>query len=232
VVRLGWTLAGIAVFLLYLVTNQLSVGREALTLATPLDRAIPFVPVAIVVYSSIYLFLFLPVLQIRDLALFSRTAKAFCVYNGLSLLVFVLVPVQVERPEVVIDSLWTWGVAFNYACDPPYNSFPSMHVSNAVFATLIALRLDPPVGRVTGAWALAIIASTLLIKQHWIVDLVAGGALGWAGYRFGVLPAIPRDAAPGALVFPRRYLSAVVVAYWCVIVGFSTGYFLGWRPFD
>lgn len=225
------TLLAIVVFGLYVLTNQLSVGRPAITLDMPLDHWIPRVPAGMVVYLSVYVFLFMPVAQIRSLVVFERAAYAYCAFNLTGLLVFTWFPVMVVRPPIEIHNVFDWGLAFNYAFDPPYNSFPSLHVANALFASLVARRLDRPVGNLCLAIAGAITLSTLLTKQHWIADAVAGAPLGWAGYYFIVRPAVPAGATREELTFPRWYLGVLVGFYGLAIAGFVAAYNLGWHPF-
>lgn len=225
------TTIAVAVFGGYVVSNQLLQGRPAAVLDTPVDHAIPFVPAAEFVYISVYLFLFLPVAQIRHMAVFERVAYAFYTYNSLSLLVFYLFPVRFERPDFEITSVTTWGVAFNYAYDPPYNNFPSLHVANSVWAALIAWRLDPPIGRIAAAIAASIAVSTTLVKQHWLADVLAGCLVGWAAYFFIVRPAVPEGATREELCFPRRYLLILVAIYAAAMLFFVVAYHVGWQPF-
>ncbi len=226
------TLIAVGVFSLYVLSNQMMVGRPAPFLATSLDRAIPFWPPAMFVYLSVYLFLFLPVVQVKEMHVFTRVAYAFYTYNLLGMAIFQIYPVRMDRPlDFALDSVWTWGVAFNYAYDPPYNSFPSLHVANAVFAGCVAQRLDRPVG--IGAMILTglITISTLLVKQHWIADLVTGWALGYAAYKLFVDRAVPPGVAREYLVFPRRNISILVGIYLTVFFALVASYYLGWQPF-
>jgi membrane-associated phospholipid phosphatase len=192
--RVALTLCAVGVFGLYVLTNQLArqSGIAATQLETALDRAIPFWPPAILIYVAVYLFLFLPVVQIKDMRVFTRVAIAFYVYNSATLLVFYFFPVTVPRPLAFDTSgLWGWGVAMNYHLDPPFNCFPSLHVSNAVFCGLVAWRLERVVGAIALVTTALICLSTLLIKQHWIADVLAGSALGAARYWGIVRPPIP-----------------------------------------
>jgi membrane-associated phospholipid phosphatase len=225
------TLLAIAVFGIYALTNQINVGRPAVTLDMPLDHWIPRVPAGMVIYLSVYAFLFVPVAQIRPIAVFARAAYAYYALNLVGLLVFTYFPVIVLRPPVEIHNVFDWGLAFNYAFDPPYNSFPSLHVANAFFASLVARKLDRPVGNICLVVAGAITLSTLLTKQHWIADALVGAPLGWAGYYFIVRPIVPEGATREELTFPRWYLGALAGLYGLVIVLFVMGYYLGWKPF-
>lgn len=80
-----------------------------------------------------------------------------------------------------------------FALDPPRNAFPSLHVA---LATVIALAIGGslPRGRFASrrtswtafAWLAGVIASVLLVRQHFAADALAGLALGALVYRVGV----------------------------------------------
>lgn len=231
--RVLLTAAAIGVFSLYMVTNHAMNGTPAPSLATSLDRAIPFWPPAQLIYFSVYLFVVLPAFLVRDMRAFTRTVYGFCATQAVAYSVFLLFPTRyIERPAAFpIDSLFSWGVAFNYVFDPPYNNFPSLHVGNSMFAAFIALRIDRKVGWGAMALAIAIAASTLLVKQHWIVDVVAGTALAYASYRFIVLPGIPKDKTREELAFPRSYVLGLCVVYLLIVVVVAILYKSGWQPF-
>lgn len=212
--RAALTLLAAAFAAAFFVMNALMRGRAAPSLETPLDRAIPFWPPAVVAYGLVYLFLFIPVLQIRDLRLFARAVYAFCAYNLVALAVFLLVPTRYPRPESLpVDSFFSWCVGLVYAADPGYNNFPSLHVANATFIALLARRVDRRVGAIVLALAAAIAGSTVLVKQHWIADVIAGAALGGAAYRIGVARGAAAEAERQDLAFPRRFLLALAAAY-------------------
>jgi membrane-associated phospholipid phosphatase len=67
-------------------------------------------------------------------------------------------------------------LAFVQTMDGRTNSFPSMHTS---VATLTALHLYPIVGPAIVVFPVLIGLSCLFTKQHFVVDLPAGAALGW-----------------------------------------------------
>jgi membrane-associated phospholipid phosphatase len=226
------TLVAVAVFSLYVISNQLMQGRPAVTLETPLDGALPFWAPAEIIYMSVYLFLFLPVVHVKHMEVFKRVALAFYAYNLACIAFMALFPVKMVRPHFEIADLYTWGVAFNYAYDPPYNNFPSLHVSNAMFAGWVALRLDRPVGLVALAIGLGISVSTLLVKQHWVADVVAGNLVAYAAYRFIVAPAVPAHLGAGELAYPRRNPMILLWIYTAIVAVLAGTYMAGWRPFE
>jgi membrane-associated phospholipid phosphatase len=225
------TLLAVAVFALYVLINQINMGRVATTLDLPIDHWIPVISASMLVYPSVYFFSFVPVAQVRPMAVFARVVYAYCALNLIGLAVFTYYPVMVVRPPVEIHNFFDWGLAFNYALDPPYNSFPSLHVANVVFVSLTARRLDRPIGNIALGIAVAVAFSTLLTKQHWIADVLFGLPLGWAGYHFIVRPVVPADAIREELTFPRWYLAVFAAGYGLVLLFFAAAYYLGWQPF-
>jgi membrane-associated phospholipid phosphatase len=61
------------------------------------------------------------------------------------------------------------------------NCFPSMHTSVAFAIMLLALRENGVLfRRMMVVYASAIIVSTMYMEVHWVIDVLAGFALGWA----------------------------------------------------
>lgn len=131
--------------------------------ALPVDALIPFVPAFLLVYLSQYALLILAALRTKDPGLFFR--RLYLV-SAIGFFCFVVFPTRFDRPSpdnVLFEIL--------YQFDPPVNCFPSLH---AAIALISAVAL--------GAWALpwatGIAISTVLTKQHFVVDTIAGLLLG------------------------------------------------------
>jgi len=165
---------------------------------TALDRAIPFEPSFLFVYLTLWVYVGAgPGLQ-RDM----KELLAYGMWIGLlcaaGLLVFLFWPTQI--PAHTIDASGYAGFTMLQGVDAAGNAFPSMHVAIAAFTML---RLQD-VWRRTGApfllralnvaWCAAIVASTLLTKQHVVLDAAGGIALG-AVFAFASLRAM-RVATP------------------------------------
>jgi len=162
---------------------------------TALDRAIPFEPSFLFVYLTLWVYVGAgPGLQ-RDM----KELLAYGVWIGLlcvaGLLVFLFWPTQI--PAHTIDASGYAGFTMLQGVDAAGNAFPSMHVAIAAFTML---RLQD-VWRRTGApfflralnvaWCAAIVASTLLTKQHVVLDVIGGITLG-AAFAFASLHATRR----------------------------------------
>ena len=151
---------------------------------TALDRLIPFQPQALFVYVTLWLYVgTAPGLQLRftELVVYGLWVGALCL-TGLAC--FYFWPTQV--PALTTDVSGLPGFSMLKGVDAAGNACPSMHVAVAIFT---AIRLDDVLRR-AGAprslhlsnrvWFLAIAFSTLAIKQHVVLDVVAGALLGIA----------------------------------------------------
>ena len=170
----------IALFLAYNVVARILGPGRAHSLRTPLDDSIPFVPQTVYLYSAVYTAMLLPLFTIRCPDLFRRAVLAYLVVIAVSLVCFAAYPVTAIgfRPaDATIDttSFYGWGVRLTYAVDPPYNLFPSLHLSIAVTAAIAAWKARPAFGVMAGAIATGIGVSITTMKQHFVADGV--GAL-------------------------------------------------------
>ena len=165
----------------------------------PLDDQIPFVSAFVYAYVFWYLYsygaILLLMLRPGGGHVFRHYVLSMFLVLLVALVVFVIFPTTVLRPDVPGDSLAAKIVRQIYQIDPPYNCLPSIHVA---FSTLTLLELDRllrskkgqphpvarGVGRVANLIAASLIClSTLFIKQHYSPDLFAGIAVALtAGY--------------------------------------------------
>ncbi len=78
------------------------------------------------------------------------------------------------RPVLTGTDLFTRLIQGVYATDNPFNDFPSLHTSISTILAIHWFRFDRRAGIVAAVWTALIVASTVLIKQHYVADLVAG----------------------------------------------------------
>lgn len=172
--------------LLFLALERMPVGRYWAT-QLPIDAHIPFCEWFVIPYCLWY-----PLLVITGLYLLYRDRAAFrryMVFLGttffLSALVWLLVPNgQDLRPTAFPrENLLTALVAGLYRVDTNTNVFPSVHVLGSMGAALAvrdcrALERRKRLRTGTALLAAAICLSTVLIKQHSVLDAVGGLLLG------------------------------------------------------
>lgn len=147
-------------------------------LMTRADDAIPFVPAFSVPYVLYFPFLFGTVLYgILATPQWRTVALATLVIQGLATLVYFLFQTHVPRPAITRDGFFELLTRYVYANDRPYNCFPSLHVAHAAGCLYWTVTFFPAFAAPLAALALAIILSTLFIKQHALADVAGGLAL-------------------------------------------------------
>lgn len=147
-----------------------------------LDAWIPFAPSWVWVYLLYYPFCFLPLLlrEVRnDPAVFMRTGLALSLQFGFSFFCFVVLPLKMAHPKLPGGAASDL-LAMLYSADRGFNSFPSLHVANVTFVVLLFERLRGARTAVPlAAVAILIALSAVLVKQHYISDVIVGACLGW-----------------------------------------------------
>ncbi|MBF0103860.1 MAG: phosphatase PAP2 family protein [Deltaproteobacteria bacterium] len=152
------------------------VGISNINLMLPYEDRIPFLPFMVIIYLSVYL---LPVGIILSIYRKGRIFKIMIVFTlalFIHTLFFIIMPVEYSlRPVVNIPSeILHQLMLFVYSVDAPINTFPSLHVSVAFISYYIIRRYRPQWSRGVLMLAIAIALSTVLVKQHYILDVVSG----------------------------------------------------------
>jgi membrane-associated phospholipid phosphatase len=149
-----------------------------------LDRRVPYWPSWVWIYSLLY---YPAILYVNWVVASSREfvylAGSFLGLLAMQMACFVLFPVATPESWRRINRRRTWSerfLAFVQRLDARSNSFPSMHTSVAM---LTALHLQPHLGAWVYLFPVLIGLSCLFTKQHYVVDLPAGAALGWLAHR-------------------------------------------------
>lgn len=185
----------VAVYLLNLLYTQLNHGPYRIFLRTPLDKAMPLVPPMVIPYVSLDYLVYatLIVLLLVNLRLFHSAAAAMVVAFLLSFLCYWVAQSYVVRPALVGTDLFTRMLREVYSGDQPYNDFPSLHTSASTIMALHWWRFDRRVGAVVAVWCALIVASTVLVHQHYLADVAGGLAVAlaatWVGRRLADLVA-------------------------------------------
>ncbi|MBP6894981.1 MAG: phosphatase PAP2 family protein [Gammaproteobacteria bacterium] len=149
---------------------------------TWVDAWVPFEPLALVPYLSLWLYVGIAPGLLRGfmpLLVYGVWAGALC---ACGLMIFYLWPTQI--PPLPLDRADAPGFALLAGIDAAGNACPSMHVAISVFTAVwiehLLRRVGAPAAlRLTSlAWVLAIAWSTLATRQHVAWDVVGGTALG------------------------------------------------------
>jgi membrane-associated phospholipid phosphatase len=166
-------------------------GANALTALHPYrvrvhldaDLHIPFVPAAVLGYISLYLPLWgaaFILRSCRELRALAITLAAVILIAGVC---FLVIPADNVFPPPPDDmGVWTGLVRWAKLIALEHNMLPSLHVALSAVCLAIYARRARPLGRLLlWLWASVIGLSTLLLHQHYVLDVVTGFALALAG---------------------------------------------------
>jgi membrane-associated phospholipid phosphatase len=158
------------------------------------EAAIPFVPAASIVYLSLFPLLWLSIFILHTAEEIKQFAKSLAWLFVISGVGFLLLPGEQTTPFPPVDGAMRPVFDFADRINLDYNFCPSLHVSMAVLsASAYTHRSTLLPGVLLWCWATSIAASTLLIHSHYVVDVLAGAALGYvvAKYHFALGPCLP-----------------------------------------
>ena len=151
----------------------------------PLDDLIPLWTPAAIPYYLWYIGLFGTPLYgfFRDRPAF-RKYMYYAIWGyGAATVIYLVYPTAIAfRPETLEgQDIFTQMVAFIYSIDTPTNVLPSLHVTMGVGIALGLGAMEPFRGPLCRAllwvFALCVAASTVLIKQHSILDTLAAAPI-------------------------------------------------------
>jgi membrane-associated phospholipid phosphatase len=147
----------------------------------PWDGLVPYADIAWVAYLSLWIYTALPAAlqgNFTSLVHFGFSVGALCLIGLLCFYFWpTAVPAHYPFPADAPEN-WLGGV------DAPGNACPSLHVASAVFSfvwlrhQLKALTMSRYAPWINGLWCLAIVLSTLSVRQHILTDVVLGALLG------------------------------------------------------
>ena len=154
---------------------MLAVGRSYFHFAFAFEEGIKAVPIFLIFYVSSYLLIIMPFLVLRRSYEIRKLIYVYWAIAIVSFIVFLIIPAKVVRP-VVLDGFFASLLNFFWTYfDLPYNSLPSLHISLS-FAAAYLMRKHLNFAFLL-LWVLLIAVSTILIKQHYILDIITGLAL-------------------------------------------------------
>lgn len=183
----------------YLGIPRLLGDAPGLSLALSFERHVPYASWAALPYTLGYPYVLSPALFFSELHFFRRGAMALLALMAVCFACFLLLPVRCVPPPVAggLDELLLPRLP--WLQDGGWNAFPSLHVATATLALASLLKVSRSVSAVAVLLWLAIVASTLLLKRHYLVDVIAGAALGALAHAVIVEPEMRRRGVAWAL---------------------------------
>ncbi|MEC0241620.1 phosphatase PAP2 family protein [Paenibacillus dokdonensis] len=184
---------------LYHLVNQPT--DKVYSLVTPLDQATPFIKYFALPYGVwiFYIYVCLVYFFFRDRPSYYRSLLVYTVCALTCYGVYLVFQTTVPRPEVIGNDPFAQLTRFIYNRDQPFNCFPSIHC----FSSYMVMRMiwkSPARNRLNvtliSGMSLLIIASTLFMKQHVIMDVIGAIAIVEIySFLFFKVPALYRNKA-------------------------------------
>jgi membrane-associated phospholipid phosphatase len=147
-----------------------------------LDDWIAFMPWAVVLYVSLWVYVLLPPALLLSTVVLRSYLWACVALSVVGFAVYLLWPTSVPKSGIA----WSehGSILYLKAVDASGNAFPSLHVAFSVFTAiwlgriLRALGAGPVARALNWVWCLGIVYSTMAIRQHVALDALSGAALG------------------------------------------------------
>ena len=160
------------------------------TLFTPIDYMIPFIGW----FAIFYVFIYFP-FYLFGIGYFTfiKREKAdrfmlsmFLIY-AISFLIYILFPVKMIRPdpESLPTDFLSQVMRKYYEHDPPLNCFPSLHAATSTFVAYHFYKEDKKFGYLAWIIAFLVMTATLFVRQHVIIDEIAGFLLAIVSAKVG-----------------------------------------------
>ena len=146
----------------------------------PAELRIPFVPAMTVFYMSIYLLFLAAPFILRTRGEFRAAVWTLAVVIACGGLGFLAFPAELAFAPPREGDLGVWAGLFHLAdrLNLTYNLLPSLHVAMGVVCVAAFSRHARKAAKIVlWSWAVLIAASTVLIHQHHVLDVVTGWLL-------------------------------------------------------
>ncbi len=191
--RHAWVLLYALIYMPWFMYLEKTVTKKYYLIYSPLDDYIPFVEYFVIPYLLWFMFMLIYGLYFffTDTVGFYKLAAFLCIGMTLFLIICTVFPNgQHLRPtEFARDNIFVDLVKHVYETDTPTNVLPSIHVFNSIgicvaVAHSKTLKQHRLIQWFTYIFAGLIILSTVLLKQHSILDMVAAMAMACIIYPF------------------------------------------------
>jgi membrane-associated phospholipid phosphatase len=184
--RIGLLLVVVAIQSIYIPTSLAVSGGIAPKL--PID-VFPVYPIWVVPYYLCYplwLFALLWALFKLDARVFRAAVAAAIIATSIGALTFTFFPTYVVLPTITGADVFSSMLRAIQIAGGTHAALPSAHNYITMLIASFAIHLYPRQRFLWIAVVVIVALSTLFTGQHYILDVVAGLTVGWAGYRFGL----------------------------------------------
>lgn len=189
----AWVFLYVPVYLIWFFVLEKRVTTKCHIIHSALDDKIPFVEYFIVPYllwfvfvAAVFLYFFF-----TDVEEFYKLSGLMFAGMTIFLIISTIMPNGLELRPLVFerDNIFVDAVKLLYRTDTPTNVFPSIHVYNSVVSCIAVSKskhLEKKKSIRIGVYVMSvlIILSTVFLKQHSVIDLMAAFVMAYVLYPF------------------------------------------------
>lgn len=179
-----WALSiGYVIFCIFYVVAQLNLFQDPVSPPRlNWDDQLPFMPGSVWLYNSQFLFMGSTLWFTKDNQRLDRVCYSILLGTIIAFLIFSVYPTEMTRRAVQGNGPTAMLWRSLYSIDKPSNCFPSLHCCLALLGAFAISSRGRAFRIGAGLWAGAIVFSTLVSKQHLVVDVLGGLSLGALSY--------------------------------------------------
>lgn len=154
---------------------------------TYLDNLIPLFSPAVIIYilSFIQWIIAIYILLKQDTIFGYKVSLAIIIGSIIGFTIFLVFPTGVLRTNFEINNVFDWILSQIYFVDNPINACPSFHCFCSTITIIIlkySKNIDNKYRIINTIFSILVYASTLLTKQHYLIDVPTGILTAYLSY--------------------------------------------------
>lgn len=139
-----------------------------------IDDYIPFIPIFIIPYIGYFFYILATIILLWNTKLINTFFMTYITSYVVAELFWYFVPNGVKRPIIDKKDIFSKLVKNFYRIDDDTNGFPSAHVFGTLICSYFLLIIFPQQSLLIWLISFLINFSTVLVKQHYILDILGG----------------------------------------------------------
>jgi membrane-associated phospholipid phosphatase len=161
---------------LYMLPNHISLFEPHLLPFLDFEKNMAIMPWTVWLYVSDYLYIATAFVILSEKDNMNMIFRGQILLLFVSMFIFFLWPTAYPRPQVDYTAFGLTGSMLKlvHSLDSPMNSCPSLHVAMTFMGGFGFLREKRYLFPFFMLWAFAISISTITLKQHYLIDIIAG----------------------------------------------------------
>lgn len=154
---------------------------------TSIDALIPLFSPAVIIYISSFIqwIIAIFILLKQDTLFGYKVSLAIIIGSIIGFIVFLAFPTGVLRTNFEINNVFDWILSQIYFVDNPINACPSFHCFCSTITIIIlkySKNIDNKYRIINTIFSILVYASTLLTKQHYLIDVPTGILTAYLSY--------------------------------------------------